>query len=103
VKNGQIAGTATAETEEASFLLVPASDAGKSYGEAARKVLSHVQPVKVPGQADLMFCRERGRLTPEDLERLLAPCREAYQQAASVPSASPHSRFDTRDWVPLEP
>lgn len=90
------------DTEEAAFLLVPASDAGKAYGEEVRKVLPHVQAVKVPGQADLMFCRERGRLTPEDLERLLAPCREMYQQAASVPAASPHCRFDTRDWVPLE-
>jgi hypothetical protein len=98
-KNGPAAKET--EQEEAAFLVVPASDAGKAYGEEARKVLPHVQPVKVPGQADLMYCRERGRLATEELERLLGPCREAYEQSANVPASSPHSRFDTRDWVPL--
>lgn len=95
--------TAQIEEEETTFLLLPASDAGKEYGEEAKKLVSQVQVVKVPGQADLMFCRERARLSSEELERLLAPCRPAYLEAASLPAASPHSRFDTRDWVPLEP
>ena len=92
----------TQEEEEIAFLLVPASDAGKAYGEEAKKLLPHLQAVKVPGQADLVFCRERTRLTPEELERVIAFCREAYQQSAPVPATSPHSRFDTRDWVPLD-
>ncbi len=95
-------GAVAEEEPETAFLLIPASEAGKAYGEEAKKVLPHVQAVKVPGQADLMFCRERGRLSAEELERIVAPCREAYQEAASVPAASPHCRFDTRDWVPLE-
>jgi serine/threonine protein kinase len=87
---------------EKTFLLVPASDAGKSYADEAKQLLLGAQPVRVAGQADLMFCRERDSLQPEELERLLAPCREAYQTSAANPAQSPHSRFDTNDWVPLE-
>ncbi len=87
---------------EAAFLLVPASAAGKAYGEEAKALLPHLHAVKVPDQADLMFCRERARLSHEEMERIVGPCREAYQEAVTVPAASPHSRFDTRDWVPLE-
>jgi hypothetical protein len=50
-----------------------------------------------------MYCREQGTLGPRELERILGPCREAYQQSAAVPASSPHSRFDTQDWVPLDP
>src|SRR5258708_36279518 len=67
------AAPATQENETA-FLLVPASDAGKAYCDEAKKQLSHVEAVKVPGQADLMFCREHGRLTAEELERILGHC-----------------------------
>ena len=86
-----------------AWVLIPASDAGKAYGEQARKILADVHLVRVPGQADLMFCQEQGSLSQEELERLIAPCRDAYRETAAVPASSPHARFDTRDWVPLEP
>ena len=57
----------------------------------------------LPGQADLMFCREQGNLHPDDLQRLLRVCRAAYKDLAMVPTASPHARFDITDWVPLDP
>ena len=59
--------------------------------------------LKVAGQADLMFCREQGYLTPEDMRSLLQTCRKAYEETAVVPNASPHARFDITDWVPLDP
>ncbi|HEV3261368.1 MAG TPA: tubulin-like doman-containing protein [Gemmataceae bacterium] len=86
-----------------SFLLVPASDAGKTFGEDAKRALTGVELLRVPGQADLMFCREQGNLAVEDLQRELRPCRRAYEDAAAVPNTSPHARFDIVDWVPLDP
>jgi hypothetical protein len=86
-----------------SFLLVPASDAGKAYGEAAAEVLPHLHLVTVPGQADLMFCREKDALTTEELEQILRPCRGAYDEVAGAPPVSPHARFDVNDWTPLDP
>ncbi|MGH7225070.1 MAG: hypothetical protein ACRELF_17755, partial [Gemmataceae bacterium] len=85
------------------FLLVPASDAGKRFGEEAQQTLDALQLVNVPGQADLMFCREQAELSLEDLERLLRPSRPAYEEAVNVPQSSPHARFDIQDWMPLDP
>ncbi len=85
------------------FLLVPASESGKRYGDQAQEVLPDLQLVKVPGQADLMFCREQEELSLEDLERILHACRPAYDEAANVPQSSPHARFDIQDWMPLDP
>src|SRR5262249_25146303 len=85
------------------FLLTPASDAGKVYGEAAKRAVPSLHLVTVPGQADLMYCREQGFLSVEDVQRLLRPCRAAYEEAAVTPPASPHARCDISDWVPLDP
>ncbi len=93
----------TNANKDRCFLLVPASDAGKHYGDQAVNHLPDVQLVNVPGQADLMFCREQSELSLEDLERILRTSRPAYEQAAHVPNTSPHARFDIQDWVPLDP
>jgi hypothetical protein len=85
------------------FLLIPTSDAGKHYGEQAEKVLSNLNLVNVPGQADLMFCREQGELTVEDLESILRACRSAYEEIVRIPQTSPHARFDIQDWMPIDP
>jgi hypothetical protein len=85
------------------FLLIPASEAGKGYGEQAQQVLPDLQLVNVPGQADLMFCREQPELSLEDLERMLHACRPAYEECVNVPQTSPHARFDIQDWMPLDP
>jgi hypothetical protein len=92
-----------ARPEDQCFLLVPTSDAGKRFGEEAKQALPGVHLVNVPGQADLMFCRDQGGLTLEDLEKVLATCRAAYRELAVVPQTSPHARFDIQDWVPLDP
>jgi hypothetical protein len=86
-----------------ALLLVPTSEAGKTFGEQARTAIPKLNLVRVPGQADLMFCREQGHLTIEDLQRLLHPCRPAYEALAGVPHSSPHARCDILDWVPLDP
>ncbi len=85
------------------FLLIPGSEHGKVYGDEAQKVIHGVHLVRVPGKADLMFCREQGNLTPAELRRMLTPCRAAYEEALYNINNSPHARFDTQDWVPLEP
>jgi hypothetical protein len=95
--------TASVPADQQSFLLIPASEAGKAYGEEAVRVLPDVQLVNVPGQADLTFCREQSWLTFEDLERILQSCRGAYELTAAVPTTSPHARFDVVDWTPLNP
>jgi len=86
-----------------SFLLIPASESGKRYGEEAEGVLEGVNLVNVPGQADLMFCRELDYLQLEDLERILKVCRTAYEESVTLPNTSPHARFDIQDWTPLDP
>ena len=86
-----------------TFLLIPASDAGKKYGELAHGELPHVHLVTVPGQADLMFCREQATLRLEDLERVIRVCRAAYDDCAHVPHTSAHARFDVQEWTPLDP
>ena len=83
--------------------MIPASDAGRAFGEEATQAVPDLEAVKVAGQADLMFCREQGYLTPEDMRSLLQTCRKAYEETAVVPNASPHARFDITDWVPLDP
>jgi len=85
------------------FLLLPASEAGKNLGEQAKQAIPTLNLLKVPGQADLMFCREQGCLGTEDIQRLLRPFRPAYQAVVGNPPASPHARFDISDWVPIEP
>ncbi|HLJ97360.1 MAG TPA: hypothetical protein VKU02_29645 [Gemmataceae bacterium] len=89
--------------QQTSFLLVPASDAGKAFGEAAQLALKGLQMVRVPGQAHLMFAREQGYLSIEELQGLIRPCHAPYEETAVVPQASAHARFDIIDWVPLDP
>jgi eukaryotic-like serine/threonine-protein kinase len=85
------------------FLLVPASPAGKALAEAVAAALPDVKLVRVPGQSDLMFCREQGELGVEDLQRVLRACHVAYNALVSAPQTSPHARFDVLDWLPLDP
>jgi hypothetical protein len=95
--------TGSDPAQQIPFLLVPASAAGKSFGEAAQQAVKDLQVVRVPGQAHLMFAREQGYLSFDDLQGLVRPCRAAYEDAVVVPQASPHARFDIVDWVPLDP
>jgi hypothetical protein len=89
--------------QQEHFLLVPASEAGKKYGEQAKETALTFHLVRVPGQAHLMFCCELGSLSPDDMEPLLAPCRTAYLEMSVAPPVSPHARFDITDWTPLDP
>jgi serine/threonine protein kinase len=91
------------ESAQLSYLLVPATDAGRLYGEESEKALPTAHTVRVPGQAHLLFCREQGYLAAEELYRILQPYRPAYEQAVLVPQDSPHARFDILDWIPLDP
>jgi hypothetical protein len=91
------------ESQQHAFLLVPASPAGKALGEAITTALPEVKLVRVPGQSDLMFCREQGTLAVEDLHRVLRNYQAAYKGLAGAPQLSPHSRFDVLDWLPLDP
>jgi hypothetical protein len=104
VPAGRAFGEAPAAIEEHSFLLVPASESGKRFAEEAQRLLPDgVQLVNVPGQADLMFCRDQNGLSAEDLAHLLRNCRKSYDETANVPNVSPHARFDIQDWTPLDP
>ncbi|HZV04217.1 MAG TPA: tubulin-like doman-containing protein [Gemmataceae bacterium] len=96
-------GSDSTAGRDRGFLLVPASDAGKRYGDQTQKLLPDMQLVNVPGQADLMFCREQTELSLNDLDRILRACRPAYDEASNVPQSSPHARFDIQDWMPLDP
>ena len=71
--------------KQASFLLLPASPAGRALGTGLCQVVSELRPVSVPGQSDLMICREQGMLTSADLSKLLKPCRAAFESSDHVP------------------
>jgi hypothetical protein len=88
---------------QAAYLLAPASDAGRAFGEEAVKAVPGLDLVRVPGQANLMFCREHGKVNALELQHLLGPCRRAYQEAIPAPTSSPHARFDILDWLPVDP
>jgi serine/threonine protein kinase len=94
---------AAGDKYQQAFLLVPASDAGKCFGDEAAGAVPSLELIRAPGQADLMFCREQGSLTIDDLRPLLRACRQAYDQSVPVPVSSPHARFDIVDWVPIDP
>jgi serine/threonine protein kinase len=89
--------------DQHGFVLIPASEGGKRYGELAREAIAGIHLVNVPGQADLMFCREQGGYNDEEFQRILQACQPAYVELARVATASPHARFDIQDWAPLEP
>lgn len=91
------------EARQQNFLLTPASEAGKSLGEQAKQAVPSLHMVRVPGQADLMFCREQGFMTAEEFRTYFRHCRTAYDELSVVPNTSPHARFDITDWVPLDP
>ncbi len=99
----RVLDTGPTTPEAPGFLLIPASESGKQYGQVAEQVLPKISLVTVPGQADLMICREQPALTLEDLDEVLKPCRQAYEETSAVPGLSPHSRFDIIDWSPLDP
>jgi hypothetical protein len=94
--------TRTAEAQP-SFLLIPASDPGKAFGEKAKQAVPELDLVLVSGQSDLMFCREQGYLAFEELRPAFHHCRQAYDDLSPVPNSSPHARFDITDWMPLDP
>src|SRR5262249_26854688 len=75
-------------------LLAQGSESGKAVGEACLQVMPELKVVRVPGQSDLMFCREQGWLSAHDLHKVLRACREAYEAANTTPLTSPHARFD---------
>src|SRR5262249_28741968 len=89
--------------QQTTFVLVPASDAGRIYADEAQKAAADLQIVRVPGQSHLLFCREQGFLSSDDLQGICRPCRRAYEEAVLSPPVSPHARFDILDWVPLDP
>jgi hypothetical protein len=92
-----------ATEDQHGFLLIPASDPGKSFGEKAKNTVPTLELVLVTGQADLMFCREQGFMTAEDMRAYFKHCRQAYDDLSVVPNSSPHARFDITDWSPLDP
>jgi serine/threonine protein kinase len=92
----------TDPADERAFVLVPDTDPGKNYSVLVKRAIPHAQTVAVHGSAtDLMFCRERGCMRPEELMALLASCQIPYYTAVANPQTSPHSRFDVTEWLPL--
>jgi hypothetical protein len=86
-----------------TYLLVPASPAGRTVADTVTRAFPNVHHVRVPGQSDLMFLCEQGGLSAADVHKLLRPCRAAYDGVANSPVTSPHARFDIVDWLPLDP
>src|SRR5439155_876375 len=62
-------------------------------------LLGELLPITDVAQAIL----EQGFVCVAGIQRLLSPCRTAYDELVVTPPASPHARCDICDWVPLDP
>lgn len=88
--------------DEQTFVLVPDTDSGSNFAKRVKGVLPGALTIAVQGSAtDLLFCREHGCLTQDQICNLIDDCRHAYYEAANSPSVSPHARFDVVEWMPL--
>jgi serine/threonine protein kinase len=88
--------------EQKTFVIVPDSEAGKSFAGVVKRAISTAHTIPVQGSAtDLMFCREQGCLKPDELLALLSGCQPAYYQALASPHTNPHARFDVTEWMPI--
>jgi hypothetical protein len=86
-----------------SFVLLPASVAGKALSDAIEEQFPDMKLVRMSGNADLMFMQEVGGLAARSIDGLLRDSQAAYQASVSNPVSSPHARFDITDWLPIEP
>ncbi|MBM3983231.1 MAG: hypothetical protein FJ304_23760 [Planctomycetes bacterium] len=85
-----------------TFVLVPETDAGKSFAEVVRRAVPGALTIAVNGAAtDLMFCREHGNLRPDEVAGLLSACLPAYYGSLAAPQTAPHARYDVTEWLPL--
>ncbi|MDB5307354.1 MAG: hypothetical protein JWO38_1556 [Gemmataceae bacterium] len=88
--------------EEKTFVVVPDSESGRAFAGVVKRTLPAALTIPVQGSAtDLMFCRERGCMRPDELVALLSACLPAYYQSLASPHTSPHARFDVTEWMPL--
>lgn len=88
--------------DEQTLVLVPDSAPGRNYASLVQRTLAGVQTIPVADDpTGLLFCREHGYLTVDELLGLLANCRPFYQQSLANPHTAPHSRYDVAEWIPL--
>jgi hypothetical protein len=95
--------TSTREEGEQSYLLVPATEAGRRLAEIAREAIPGLTGVRGANHTDVQLCREQAQIKLADLHNLLESCKIAYMQCNTSPLTTPHSRCDITDWVPLDP
>jgi hypothetical protein len=89
--------------DQASYLVVPATEAGNALSQEVCEALPSITIVHALGQtSDIMVCREQKYLAGKDLSEMIGHCRDAYLDLATRPSTSPHSRFDILEWMPLD-
>ena len=90
------------ECDEQTFLLFPDSEPGKAYAHLVKKLIPNALTVAVNGSAtDLMYCREHGNLSPDELVALLSNCQPAYYQSLASLQGAPHARYDVSEWMPI--
>jgi hypothetical protein len=69
----------------------------------AQTALPKVQVLAGGSATDMLLCREQTEIGLDDLHAMIAPCKPAYEESATVPQSTPHTRIDILDWMPLEP
>lgn len=85
-----------------TFVLIPETDTGESFAHTVRDAVPEAHTIPVSGPAtDLMFFRENGNLSTDEIAELLAAARPAYFASLANVQMSPHSRYDVTDWLPL--
>jgi hypothetical protein len=88
--------------DQTTYLIHPNSEASQAMADAAKRVLPQIELISGSNPTDLTFCREQSFLAPEDISPLMGLCRSAYDEVCTTAVASPHSRFDVQEWLPLE-
>jgi hypothetical protein len=81
-----------------TFLLVPETEAGQTFGRSAIGAFNGVQVVAVANPIELTVLREQITIPESRLSEIFEPAREVYREVVGVPALSPHSRFDVHQW-----
>jgi serine/threonine protein kinase len=90
------------QPEEATFLLLPDTPAGKTLGEAARHLFHGIQIIPVAKSDEVIMYRTLVGIQLEQLQVLNEAGQQAYQTAQAIEHFTTHARQDVQNWqVPV--
>jgi serine/threonine protein kinase len=90
------------QTEEATFLLLPETQAGMTLAESARRMFPGIQIIPVAKSDEIVMYRTQLGIPLEQLQVLNEAGQQAYQTAQAIEHFTAHARQDVQNWqVPV--